>query len=234
MNDAIETISLGNGTAFGNDMVNLVMQAGPIAKFVLLILLLFSLISWGIMLDKWLHFRRVFKSSEKFLHVFQKAENFNAVMTAVKSMQADPLSRIFMSGYRVLQRNANTDTDITSPLLARDARFLEMSIDDAILIETQVLEKRIPFLGTCGGVTPFIGLFGTVWGIMNSFQGIGMAGSASIAAVAPGIAEALVATAAGLAAAIPAVIAYNYFLGKVRATTVMFERFRSTFLASVS
>ncbi len=233
MNEAIETINLNSGTAFGNDMVNLVMQAGPVAKIVLVILLLYSLVSWGIMLDKWLQFRRVFMSSNTFLTVFKKADSFEIVMEALKSMQPDPLARIFVTGYRALNRNPTPGNNAPGNPEQVNIRLLEMSLDDAILMESQILEKRIPFLGTCGGVTPFIGLFGTVWGIMNAFQGIGMAGSASIAVVAPGIAEALVATAAGLVAAVPAVIAYNYFLGKNRAAAVIFERFRSTFLASI-
>ncbi len=108
-----------------------------------------------------------------------------------------------------------------------------MAIDDAIITEIQSLERRVTFLGTCGSITPFLGLFGTIWGIMSAFQGIGVVGSASIAAVAPGIAEALITTAAGLAAAIPAVMGYNYFLLKIRMANVMFERFRSSFLSAL-
>ncbi|MBN1354872.1 MotA/TolQ/ExbB proton channel family protein [bacterium] len=206
------------------------MQSGNITKIVLLILLLFSLGSWGIILDKWLQFRRNIISTEKFLRIFKSSPDFDAVREKINDAKSDPVIRIFMSAYKALKR---TGPDSPPKNVNRMMRTFELAIDDAILVESQLLQRRISFLGTCGAVTPFIGLFGTVWGIMNAFQGIGAAGSASIAAVAPGIAEALVATAAGLGAAIPAVIAYNYFLGKIRDQMTFYERFRTNLIASV-
>lgn len=233
MNEMIETVNLGSGTAFGNDAFALIMHSGPVAKLVLLILLLFSLASWGIILDKWLQFRRNQRAGEKFLALFKKSNNFDELMQKSKSLVPDPLLRIFLSGYRVLKRRSSESFEIDEKKQDQEMKIFELAMDESILIETQRLEKRLSFLGTCGSVTPFIGLFGTVWGIMNAFRGIGMAGSASIAAVAPGIAEALITTAAGLAAAIPAVIAYNFFLGKIRTVSVTFEQFRMNFIASI-
>ncbi len=229
MNGIVET-TIGSGTVLGNDIVNLIYHAGIAAKIVLFILVVFSLISWGIMLDKWLMFRRNAAGAERFLGIFKKASNLDDVVQAIKSLKPDPLSRIFIAGFKVLRKKGG------GPAVDQNSsayHLMEMAIDDAIGIEIQRLEQRLPFLGTCGSVTPFIGLFGTVWGIMDAFRSIGAAGSASIAAVAPGIAEALIATAVGLLAAIPAVIGYNVFLSKIRISISVFERFRTTFLASI-
>ena len=229
MNGIVET-TIGSGTVLGNDVVNLIYHAGIAAKIVLFILVVFSLVSWGIMLDKWLMFRRNAAGAERFLGVFKKAANLDDVVQAIKSLKPDPLSRIFIAGFKVLRKKGGGSTVDQH---SNAYRLMEMAIDDAIGIEIQRLEQRLPFLGTCGSVTPFIGLFGTVWGIMDAFRSIGAAGSASIAAVAPGIAEALIATAVGLLAAIPAVIGYNVFLSKIRISINIFERFRTTFLASI-
>lgn len=229
MNGIVET-TIGSGTVLGNDIVNLIYHSGMTAKGVLLILIIFSLVSWGIMLDKWLMFRRNASASERFLGIFKKSANLDDVVQAIKSLKSDPLSRIFIAGYRVLRKKGSASgIDQSSSTM----RLMDMAIDDAIGIEIQRLEQRLSFLGTCGSVTPFIGLFGTVWGIMNAFRGIGAAGSASIAAVAPGIAEALITTAVGLLAAIPAVMGYNVFLNKIRTSVSVFERFKTSFLASV-
>ncbi|MCD4654199.1 MotA/TolQ/ExbB proton channel family protein [bacterium] len=232
MNNIIESVQLGHGTEVGHDMVNLVMQAGPLAKFVLLLLLLFSLGSWGIILDKFLLFSRLKRSSGQFMKLFKQSRHLGELADRLKTLKPSPLIRIFISGYRQLERRIGKDPGepVFSPT---SMKRLELALDDAIMVETQNLEKRISFLGTCGSVTPFIGLFGTVWGILNAFHGIGLTGSASIAVVAPGIVEALITTAAGLGAAIPAVMAYNYFLGKLRDSNVLFERFRSSFLATM-
>lgn len=232
MNNVIETVQLSSGTHMGNDVVNLVMQAGPLAKLVLLMLLLFSLGSWGIMLDKWLQFARLRRSSDRFMKLFKQSRHLGELADRLKKQKPGPLVRIFVSGYRQLER-VTGEIPGEPEYQPANMKLLDLALDDAIMVEMQSLEKRVSFLGTCGGVTPFIGLFGTVWGIMNAFQGIGLAGSASIAAVAPGIAEALIATAAGLAAAIPAVMAYNYYLGEIRSANVLFERFRSSFLAAL-
>ncbi|MBN1879402.1 MotA/TolQ/ExbB proton channel family protein [bacterium] len=206
------------------------MNAGFLAKIDLLIVLLFSLGSWGIMLDKYLQFSRLNKSSVEFMRLFKHARHLGDMADQLKSVKPSPLVRIFIAGYRQLERRPGTEPGeaVFSPT---NTTRLDLALDDAIITEIQNLERRVTFLGTCGSITPFLGLFGTVWGIMTAFQGIGSAGSASIAAVAPGIAEALITTAAGLAAAIPAVMGYNFFLLKIRLANVMFERFRSSFLS---
>jgi biopolymer transport protein TolQ len=226
----IESVALGNGTAMGHSVVNLVLNAGFLAKIVLILLLLFSLGSWGIMLDKFLQFSRLNKSSIEFMRLFKRARHLGDMADQLKTVKPSPLVRIFIAGYRQLERQPGADP--SEPVFsAANPDRMDLALDDAIITEIQNLERRVTFLGTCGSITPFLGLFGTVWGIMTAFQGIGALGSASIAAVAPGIAEALITTAAGLAAAIPAVMGYNYFLNKIRAANVMFERFRSSFLS---
>ncbi|MBN1296338.1 MotA/TolQ/ExbB proton channel family protein [bacterium] len=232
MDTMIETVQLGSGTAMGQNVVHLVMQAGPLAKIVLLILLLFSLGAWGIILDKWLQFNRLHSSSKQFMRLFKQSRHMGDLADRLKQLKPGPLVRIFIAGYRQLERRTG-DIPGEPVFVPVHAHRLEMALDDAILVELQVLERRIAFLGTCAGVTPFIGLFGTVWGLLTAFSRISLAGSASIAAVAPGIAEALITTAAGLAAAIPAVMAYNYFLRNLRSAHQMFERFRSSFLAAM-
>ncbi len=226
----IESITLGNSVPMGHSVVNLVVNAGPLAKVVLVLLLLFSLGSWGIMLDKYLQFSRLKKNSFEFLRLFKRADNLEDLAFRLKKTKSSPLKRIFLAGYRHIHQKPGTDpaTPVFTP---ENPARMDLALDDAILTEIQFLEQRVTFLGTCGSITPFLGLFGTVWGIMTAFRGIGVVGSASIAAVAPGIAEALITTAAGLAAAIPAVMAYNYFLNKIRSANIMFERFRSSFLA---
>jgi biopolymer transport protein TolQ len=226
----IESITLGNSTPMGHSVVNLVVNAGALAKIVLLLLLLFSLGSWGIMLDKFLQFSRLKKSSVEFLRLFKRAENLDDLASKLRKTKSNPLARIFAAGYRHLEHKPgeNPSNPVFTP---KNTTRMDLALDDAIMTEIQNLEQRVTFLGTCGSITPFLGLFGTVWGIMTAFRGIGVVGSASIAAVAPGIAEALITTAAGLAAAIPAVMAYNHFLNKIRSANIMFERFRSSFIA---
>jgi len=232
MNNVIESVQLGSGTAMGQNVVHLVMQASPLAKFVLLLLLLFSLGSWGIMLDKWMQFNKLQRSANQFMKLFKQSRHLGELADKLKVLKPSPLVRIFVAGYRQLERRVGEEPGEPVYYPASEKR-LELALDDAITVELQAMERRVPFLGTCGSVTPFIGLFGTVWGLISAFQSIGIVGSASIAAVAPGIAEALITTAAGLAAAIPAVMAYNYFLGRIRAFNILFERFRSSFLATL-
>ena len=228
MNEIIDGVNLAAGTSFGNDIVNMVITSGPVSKIVLMVLVLFSLGSWGVMLDKWILFRKSKAYNEQFLKLFRKAKTIDEVVSALKKTKPSSLARIFIAAYKALRQNISVNGEDQN----RSRRF-ELALDDAILVETQFLEKRISFLGTCGGVTPFIGLFGTVWGIMNSFHSIGMIGAASIAAVAPGISEALIATAAGLAAAVPAVIGYNLFLSELREFSVLFERFRTNMMTFI-
>jgi biopolymer transport protein TolQ len=198
--------------------VELVINAGPIAKFVLAVLLAFSIISWALILEKWIHFKRIRRQTIAFLKVFREGRRPSVVQTATKKYRDSPLAQMYGAAYQEF----SAITDVVDRVLDDDdfgAQRLE-SVNRAMrrtaAIETSKLERYLPFLATTASATPFIGLFGTVWGVMAAFHGIGKQGSASLAVVAPGISEALIATAAGLAAAIPAVMGYNYFVSRVR------------------
>ncbi len=227
-----------------NRLLKHVAISGPIVKFVLLILLAFSVISWAIILLKYRSFKGIEKEQENFLDMFYEGRTMNQLLEyAEKRDKKIPMIQLFKSGYTELvrfKRIARQDMEGTkTDEEGHDIRMIA-SIDPVDGIERAMrktineqqsdLESYLPFLATCGSTTPFIGLFGTVWGIMNAFASIGATGSASLATVAPGIAEALIATAAGLAAAIPAVIFYNFFLNRVRRNVTSFESFTTDFI----
>jgi biopolymer transport protein TolQ len=189
----------------------LVLQAGLVVKGVLLILLFFSVVSWAIIFFKQRYFSKANKESEQFLRSYRASRDPKNLFKATKSMSLSPIANVFKSVY--------TDE------APRDRNEVKRLLRRYETLESVKLERYLNFLATTGSTTPFIGLFGTVWGIMNSFHGIGAAGSASLAIVAPGIAEALIATAVGLVAAIPAVIAYNYYLSMSRKMIIEMEDF---------
>jgi len=191
-------------------IISLILRAGIVVKFVLIILLFFSIFSWAIILYKYRLLKRVEKESEEFQGAFLKSKDMDTLYQTTKSLRLTPLANLFRAIYSM--------EEIDRDSLRRSLKRVEAT-------EAARLERYLTFLATTGSTTPFIGLFGTVWGIMNSFVGIGRMGSASLAVVAPGIAEALIATAAGLAAAVPAVIAYNYYLSRVRRNIIMMEDF---------
>jgi biopolymer transport protein TolQ len=199
-----------------HSVLQLVLQAGLVVKGVLLILLFFSVVSWAIIFYKQRYFSRSNKESELFLRSYRTNKNTADLYKMTKNLHMSPIANVFKSVY----------TDETS----RDKNEVKRILRRYETLESVKLEKYLNFLATTGSSTPFIGLFGTVWGIMNSFQGIGSAGSASLAIVAPGIAEALIATAVGLAAAIPAVIAYNYYLSTARKIIIDMEDFSEDLL----
>ena len=212
------------------DVWSLVMDAGPMAKFVLFVLAVFSVLSWGIIAERFHTFRRAEGESDAFLDRFHEGGALPAIQDAASSLPRSPIADVFRAGFREITLNPRpADVPLEgAPLQALD-RMLRKSASSQL---TQ-LERSLGFLATTASATPFIGLFGTVWGIMNAFRGIGVAGTASLAAYAPGIAEALVATAAGLAAAIPAVIGYNHFLGRLRGMEARIEEFIADFLHRV-
>ncbi|MEP7131791.1 MAG: MotA/TolQ/ExbB proton channel family protein [Acidobacteriota bacterium] len=226
--------------AGGDSLLVFFRETGPTAKVVLGILLLFSLISWVIIFTKFLRLRRVSGQSDKFVAFFRKSKRFSEVNTISAELTDSPLTTLFKAGYAELdaQVKANRPDDpavtaAVSPggkLLIKNIAGVERALERAIGVEVSRLTRYMPFLATTASACPFIGLFGTVWGIMQSFRAIGQTGSTSIAAVAPGISEALVNTAAGLAAAIPALIAYNYFMGKVRQQRAGMEDFALEFI----
>lgn len=196
-------------------IISWMSQASPIALGVLGILLLFSMISWSIILLKFFTLRKASNSSAEFTDLFWKIRRLDQVFEESRRFDKSPIARVFRKGYQELKI---------------DDFGLEHALRKASMTEVKELESQISFLATVGSTSPFIGLFGTVVGIMTSFDQIGAKGSASLSTVAPGIAEALVATAAGLLAAIPAVIAYNYFSNRIRMMALDIETFSNDFL----
>jgi biopolymer transport protein TolQ len=227
----------------GEEVFDLVLRAGPMGKLVLLILLGFSVISWAIILQKWWRMRRIKRETQMFREIFAESDNLAVVYAATKQYHASPLAHMFAAGYAELRahlpgrmpaRGHNGLADELHEESVSDAEPFDGERFQRLLSliaseETLRLERLLPFLATTASATPFIGLFGTVWGVMNAFRGIGLRGSASLATVAPGISEALIATAAGLAAAIPAVIAYNHFVSQIRVMATEMENFASEF-----
>lgn len=238
---AVSTSDLGGGLR--GEIWELVIHAGPVVKLVLLLLLGLSVICWGIMFFKFRALRSATKESEAFLTIFWESTRLSKTFKAAESMEHSPLAEIFRSGYLELQNCSGAGAkpaakppamDISKVDLSRNRGFgigtIKRTLEQASLAEISRLENNLGFLATTGNTAPFIGLFGTVWGIMDAFRQIGIRGAASLATVAPGISEALIATAFGLLAAIPAVVAYNYFLGKIRMLTAEMDNFSSEFL----
>jgi len=188
---------------------NLIAQTGPVAKTVLLILLIFSLISWSIILSKWSSFRRARVQSGRFLRAFRKAMRLQDVSSVSEQFKPSPLVSVFEGGYEEYRRQSGAG----SP---RNLTAVQRAVQIASSEEMTQMESRLPWLATTGAITPFVGLFGTVWGIIDAFQGLGNAGAATLRAVAPGISAALITTAAGLFTAIPAVIAYNQYMQQIK------------------
>ncbi len=193
------------GFVIGGEIVQLVRQTGAVAQGVLLILLIFSILSWSIILSKWASLKRARTQSARFLRAFRRAQRLQDIAAVSDQFKPSPLVPVFENAYDEFKRQGETNI----PAVQRAAQI-------AASEELTRLERRLPWLATTGAVAPFIGLFGTVWGIIDAFYGLGDAGAATLRAVAPGISEALITTAAGLAAAIPAVIAYNAFTHRMR------------------
>jgi len=207
-------------------------QAGPMAKAILGLLGLFSVVSWAILIWKWLHLKRARAQSAEFLRVFRASKRFSEVSAASGRVAISPLVGIFQAGYAEIDsqiRNASSGGE-SSGYRIRSLEGVERSLRRAAAGEARRLARSVSFLATTAAATPFIGLFGTVWGIMQAFEDIGRSGSTSLVAVAPGIAEALVNTAAGLAAAIPALVAYNYLAGRIRDQKIAMDDFVFEFL----
>jgi biopolymer transport protein TolQ len=221
-----------------SDIVRLIADASPLAKAVLLILLIFSAASWGIILYKYWAFRRAARQTTSFLGVFRKSSKFSEVQAICPGLPESPLVGLFQAGYAELnaQLRAVQPPDANKPATPAGRPTLKSldAVDRALLRATTVeltkLESRVPFLATTASLTPFIGLFGTVWGIMSSFLAISALGSSSLQTVGPGIAEALIATAAGLFAAIPAVFFYNHFTTQVKHFSNEMDDFSLEFL----
>lgn len=216
---------------------NMIMHAGPMGQMVMLTLLLFSIASWSIIFMKVRLFKKAVKDSDAFLESFWASQTLNDANDAAENHVLSPEAAVFQAGFAELQkinkiRNRPEDSTASEPLEMQLATMdnLKRAVRKAESQEMAELGRSLAFLATTGSATPFIGLFGTVWGIMSSFHNIGMRGSASLAVVAPGISEALVATAAGLAVAIPAVIAYNFFANQLDDIENEMHNFTTDFL----
>jgi biopolymer transport protein TolQ len=194
----------------GGEIVDLVQETGAVAKVVLLLLLAFSVISWAIILSKWNLLRRAKVQSGRFVRAFRKAQRLQDVAAVAEQFRPSPLVGIFEGGIEEYKRQVGNSGVLNNPVAVQ--RAMQISASE----ELTRFERNLPWLAITGAVTPFVGLFGTVWGIIDAFHGLGTAGAATLRAVAPGISEALITTAAGLAAAIPAVIAYNLIGSSIR------------------
>ena len=215
------------------EILKFFLQTGWIAKIVLIVLVIFSLGSWSVILAKWRELAAAKRTSERFLKAFRNAGRLNDVAQSIASHRDSPLASMFQAGYTELEtqiKMAQKAAGSEGVYRIRSLDNVTRSLERAVGAERERLQRALPILATTASATPFIGLFGTVWGIMNTFMAIGATGSTSITTVAPGIAEALVNTAAGLLAAIPAVVAYNHLLAKIRKLNRMMDDFMLEFL----
>ncbi|MDX8390327.1 MAG: protein TolQ [Mariprofundaceae bacterium] len=215
----------------------LIVHAGPVVKAVLILLLILSVASWAIMINKWRLFRKARQEAEEFAATFWGGSDMDAVLAGIPQRYPDsPLPNIFQSGYREFMRHRqdHSETMVGKIIAGGGLDGIRRALDAALSREMERLSRHLAFLATVGSTSPFIGLFGTVWGITHAFQNIALTKNTSLAAVAPGIAEALVATAFGLIAAIPAVIAYNKFSADLNRMAANMEQFSSEFLNIIS
>jgi len=194
----------------GGEIVDMISNTGAVAKLVLLALLAFSLISWAIILSKWNLLRRARTQSGRFVRAFRKAQRFQDIAAVAAQFRPSPLVGVFEGGFEEYKRQ------VASAGMLRNLTAIQRGMQIGASEEITRLERNMAWLAITAAVTPFVGLFGTVWGIIDAFHGLGTAGAATLRAVAPGISEALITTAAGLAAAIPAVIAYNLIGASIR------------------
>jgi biopolymer transport protein TolQ len=226
------------GNNFHSSLLDMVLSAGALVQFVLLILLFFSVVSWAIIFMKYLMIRKARRENASFLEIYMKSNKLSEVFAVSKRFTHSTVAEVFRIGY-IEQVNFNKvrkdsptvpEAAGVSSLEIRGIDNVERSLHRTCSAGVARLETALGFLATAGSVSPFIGLFGTVWGIMDTFRGIGARGSATLAVVAPGISEALIATAAGLAAAIPAVVFYNYFQNSIRGIAMEMDGFASELL----
>ncbi len=215
---------LGQGESW-----QLLANTGSVARFVLVLLLLFSVFSWAIILEKYRSFKAARRQSREFLRIFRQSKKLSDIRSSCRVLKASPLPEVFLAGYKEIESQAVTGENPGKPRI-RSLEAVRRALQVAGSSELTRMEQWLSWLATTGGVTPFIGLFGTVWGIMDAFRGLGTAGTATLRSVAPGIADALITTAAGLFAAIPAVIAYNQFVQRVKELGALIDDFALEFL----
>jgi biopolymer transport protein TolQ len=221
---ATQVVGLGGSTDFS--LIQLFLRADFIVKSVIIILISTSVYSWALIFDKYKLFKKIEKSTTSFEEKFWKSKSAESFYNSLSNREKDPVANIFQTAMAELIKTKNKSSAVQS---ARVSRIIEISADK----EIKNIEKNFTFLATVGSTAPFIGLFGTVWGIMNSFQSIAISRNTSLAIVAPGIAEALFATALGLLAAIPAVIAYNKFNSEAKKYSGRIENFSKRFLSII-
>jgi len=210
----------------------MILDAGLMVKFILLILLVLSIISWTIIFLKFVYYRKIRMENDAFHSDYQQSSKLSEVLPAARKYSFSTTAEVFRVGYAELIKvnKASRETTRGEEISLSSLDNVQRALNRASNTEMTKLESALGFLATTGSASPFIGLFGTVWGIMETFQSIGARGSATLAVVAPGISEALIATAAGLAAAIPAVIFYNYFLNKSKKMVQEMDNFADEFL----
>ncbi|HBJ75223.1 MAG TPA: protein TolQ [Syntrophaceae bacterium] len=220
------------GSSFHGSLLGMILDAGLMVKFVLLILLVLSIISWTIIFIKFRYYRKIRIENEAFDSDYKRSNKLSELLPAAKKYSCSTTAEVFRVGYTELTKvnKLSKDTARTEEISLSSLDNVQRALNRASSTEMTKLESALGFLATTGSASPFIGLFGTIWGIMETFKSIGARGSATLAVVAPGISEALIATAAGLAAAIPAVIFYNYFLNKSRTMVQEMDNFADEFL----
>ncbi len=214
---------------FQADIWQYVSSTGLVARLVLLILLFFSVFSWAIIFHKYRTFKRALHDSLEFLQIFRQSKKLSEIRSSCSTLRDSPLPEVFQAGYREIESQATISENPGKPVI-RSLESVRRSLQIGSTTELTRMERWMPWLATTAAASPFIGLFGTVWGIMDAFHGLGMAGAASLRSVAPGISEALITTAAGLFAAIPALIAYNQFVQRLKEFGSMLDDFALEFL----
>ena len=240
MNEISYVATAGLNGQFHGSLFGMILDAGLMVQFVLFVLLFFSVVSWAIIFLKYISYRKIKQENDLFFDAYLKSKKLSDVFTEARRFKYSTVAEVFRSGYSELvnitrsQKDSGSyrreDPSIEPAFEMRGIDNIERAVNRATSSETGKLENILAFLATTGSACPFIGLFGTVWGIMDTFKGIGARGSATLAVVAPGISEALIATAAGLAAAIPAVVFYNYYINRVKAFSLEMEAFASELL----
>jgi len=221
---------------FKGGIIRMILESGVFAKVILLILLFLSVVSWGIIINKLRVFRKVEAETRKFLTIFRKSKTIPEAYLACAPLRRTPLSRMLEVGFKESEQlskkdyldNPKKDEGLSAE---KKGELVKMTLDRVGAEELSQLERYIVFLATTGNTAPFLGLLGTVWGVMDSFASIGVRGSASLAVVAPGIAEALIATIFGLAVAIPGVVGYNYFNNRLKFVATDIDNFSLEFLS---
>lgn len=214
---------------FQGEVWQLLASTQLVARVVLLILLFFSIFSWAIIFQKFRSFQAAKRDSEEFLKIFRQSRKLSEIRASCGALKSSPLPEVFLAGYREIENQAEASGNPGKPRI-RSLEGVQRALAIASSSELTRMEKWLTWLATTGAVMPFVGLFGTVWGIMDAFQGLGSAGTASLRSVGPGISEALVTTAAGLFAAIPAVIAYNQFVQRLKEFGARMDSFLLEFL----